>query len=330
MKRNIIIFLIIFICFVIGAVYVINKSNIGIKAKNIKKIGNYNNPIIPSGFEKVETADASWELVNGIPKGWNDGLVIEDEIGNQFVWVPVNIYDEEYSKLANEKKYYYNKDNMNVTVKDEKQILEYGGFYVARYEAGIAKDIKNITREFSAETNNVDGIPTSRKNELTWNYISWSQAKKNSVQMYENSESVESNLLTAKQLGSLYYWLNKAGYDTENNANWGNYSNVNFRFTGYYSINYGKTYEYAENKLKSKYNMLLSTGATERNKSNNIYDLAGNVMEYIDVIENYIEDKKILSYCVIGGYYDNISDYYVMNAYGNTSKQGFRVVLYNK
>lgn len=82
--------------------------------------------------------------------------------------------------------------------------------------------------------------------------------------------------------------------------------------------------------MKSKYNMILSTGASERNKSNNIYDLAGNVMEYMDVIENNVNDKQILHYCVIGGYYDNISDYYVMNAYGITSKQGFRVVLYNK
>lgn len=23
-------------------------------------------------------------------KGWNSGLVIEDEIGNQFVWVPIS------------------------------------------------------------------------------------------------------------------------------------------------------------------------------------------------------------------------------------------------
>ena len=57
-----------------------------------KVISQYNNPVIPDGFKKVETDNASWNLdEQGNPKGWNDGLVIEDEKGNQFVWVPCTI-----------------------------------------------------------------------------------------------------------------------------------------------------------------------------------------------------------------------------------------------
>ena len=50
----------------------------------------YNNPIIPEGFHKLETETASWNIENGVPKGWNNGLVIEDNRGNQFVWIPVD------------------------------------------------------------------------------------------------------------------------------------------------------------------------------------------------------------------------------------------------
>lgn len=308
-----------------------NKSQI----EASKKLSTYNNPIIPEGFKKVETDSASWELENGIPKGWNNGLVIEDEIGNQFVWVPVNVKEEEYVKLAKkEDKYnhnrYYDKDNLNISIKDEKQILKYEGFYIARYEAGISEEINKNKQEFSIKTNNVEGKPISRKNKIPWNYISWSNAKKNSKLMYQENKNIESDLLTYKQLGSLYYWLNKSGYNSENNDKLGNFSNVNFRFTGWYSIDYGKTYQYGENKLKSQYNMILSTGATERNKSNNIYDLYGNIAEYIDVIETCINGESIKSYRTIGGYYDSTSDYYEMSAYGINSKQGFRVVLYNK
>lgn len=33
--------------------------------------------------------------------------------------------------------------------------------------------------------------------------------------------------------------------------------------------------------MKQEYNMILSCGATDRNMTNNIYDLAGNLREYV-------------------------------------------------
>lgn len=331
MKKKIIIAIVILIIFSI-VVYIINKlgKQEEIKQSEIKDtISIFNNPIVPKGFKKVETKSASWELENGIPKGWNNGLVIEDEIGNQFVWVPVNIEEKEYHKLANNNEY-YNKDNMNGSIQEEKQILKFGGFYIARFEAGISDEMQSNIKEFSTSTNNINGIPVSKKDKIPWNYISWDKAKKNTQKMYEDNVSVESDLMTYKQYNSLIYWLDKQGYNVEDSKEWGNYSNVNFRFTGYYSTDYGKTYKYGENKLKSRYNMILSTGATERNKANNIYDLVGNVMEYIEVIEHNVKNNKIQQYFVVGGYYDNISQYHIMNVYGISNKQGFRIVLYNK
>ncbi len=89
--------------------------------------------------------------------------------------------------------------------------------------------------------------------------------------------------------------------------------------------------------------MILSTGATERNKANNIYDLAGNLAE---LTLDHEEDKAGYT---VGGYYssksflndakrgavheDEFSYHSVRNAiYKDASnpKQGFRVVLYIK
>ena len=62
----------------------------------------YKNPIVPEGFNKINTDEAKWEDKDGDgnPDGWNEGLVIEDSNKNQFVWVPVDgdsiKYDREY------------------------------------------------------------------------------------------------------------------------------------------------------------------------------------------------------------------------------------------
>ena len=64
------------------------KENFSIE-KNSKEKYNYKNPIIPEGFHT-----ASWEKQeDGAIKGWNNGLVIEDDKGNQFVWVPCTVED---------------------------------------------------------------------------------------------------------------------------------------------------------------------------------------------------------------------------------------------
>ena len=64
------------------------------KNETLQEKYNYKNPIIPEGFHTVETETASWEKQeDGAIKGWNNGLVIEDDKGNQFVWVPCTVED---------------------------------------------------------------------------------------------------------------------------------------------------------------------------------------------------------------------------------------------
>ena len=61
------------------------------KTINGKKTGTANNPIIPKDFYPVNTAVAKWTYDNTNNKvtDVDKGLVIMDEKGNQFVWVPV-------------------------------------------------------------------------------------------------------------------------------------------------------------------------------------------------------------------------------------------------
>lgn len=159
------------------------------------------------------------------------------------------------------------------------------------------------------------------------------QQKNNAQHMY-NKENLKSNLPTFQQYKFISNWLsNNETIDITDSKNYGNYSNINFTFTGYYSDNYGKTYQYSENKNKKSENILLSTGASERNKTNNIYDLAGNVAEFLDVYKIIHNNKIENSYSCIGGYYDNISKYSITSITGinkANSIQGFRIVLYQK
>lgn len=299
-----------------------NTSNID----TIDQISTYNNPIVPGGFKKVETDSASWDLETGIPKGWNNGLVIEDEIGNQFVWVPVQ--EITYDVLLKQNN--YNKQELEQKEKQlekyNQQIQRYGGFYIARYEAGVSEEMQNNVSNISEKTNDIKGIPVSKHGQIVWNYISLKNAKKNAQNMY-NNENVESDLMSPIQWITIMQWIHNSGFDIIEAKEWGNFSNVNFSFNGYYSIDYGKTYKYGENILKTRYNMILSTGATERNKSNNIYDLGGNVREYTD---GWVRDR---GYYSAGGHYDNIGTHiYTLSLIGvePLEKLGYRIVLYMK
>lgn len=48
--------------------------------------GDATNPEIPKGFKPVDVGEAKW----GTQEGYKKGLVIQDNIGNQFVWVPID------------------------------------------------------------------------------------------------------------------------------------------------------------------------------------------------------------------------------------------------
>ena len=55
------------------------------------EVPSANNPTIPAGYKPVSVGNASWSEIGTVPEvtSVNEGLVIQDKAGNQFVWIPV-------------------------------------------------------------------------------------------------------------------------------------------------------------------------------------------------------------------------------------------------
>ena len=149
--------------------------------------GDYKNPIIPKGFKSVDTETAKW----GTEEGYKNGLVIEDgvagseTVGSQFVWVPVENFSnfkaiEGYqngsleSKLSECKE--AGKEGSSITTPESiamyKSVEKNGGFYIARYEAGITGTTDNDSLSTKTVT---DGSvkPLSKAGLGVWNTIPW-------------------------------------------------------------------------------------------------------------------------------------------------------------
>lgn len=335
MKKRILLILlliIIILSLLIYIIYIVYQSNYNNhQEQNEDIISTYNNPIVPHGFHTINTQTAQWTKLNdGTIDDWNKGLVIEDEKGNQFVWVPINQQKISYEIDGIEDEFKYNPNLLNLSNNEEKQILKYGGFYISRYEAGVPFEMESHLSNITSDTNDINGVPVSQKGVIPWNYISLRNAKLNAESMYNNNE-YSSHLPTLKQMMYISNWLNSSNYDVYDSSKFGNYSNVNFEFSGFYSDDYGSNYKVANSKMKSEKNMILSTGATDRNMTNNIYDLAGNLWEYTDTYCS-INENEILGYYCVGGHYDNTGyNYPVFNhSLKNVvplDKVGFRIVL---
>ena len=297
---------------------VIVTSNMTIKAIGIedkvedthRKLANgdyaYNNPVIPIGF-KMSKEGASWKLSEDetFVTGWNDGLVIEDEIGNQFVWVPV---DGENVKFERRK---FSENDLSITpetlveladdesamgmsiIAETAMVNKYQGFYIGRYEAG--------------HENANSKVIVSKKNYLAYGGVSRSDAITYAKSMCTTSGYVGSGLLSGRMWDTTMIWIAGGTTDValatvqENSSNWGVY--------------YG--------------NGLQKTGALEKSKKKNIYDLAGNLLEY--TAEKYTRNGTGYSMLRGGSYKDNGDSRPAAGRwYGSSanSNEGFRVALY--
>ena len=254
--------------------------------------------VIPSGFY----------YVSGTP---TTGLVISDKFedddansksGNQFVWVPCNGGEATYKKHTyisvkeNDteesvsdtgngmwRTYLYRNytdwsDEENRTEK-EASVTKYGGFYIARYEAGepTNADFYNDKdgsiywqAQYNLDTNEVYGcdntnktdlskkytnsykvknqikqgtedlLPTSKKNSPVWNYISQNNSKIVSENMYKQSKTVTSYLIDGYAWDTVIQWMSDKGKSLTDSENYGNYYNSNYTFKGLYARHQGK------------------------------------------------------------------------------------------
>src|SRR5574344_2051037 len=205
-----------------------------------------------------------------IPKGFtyvegtkNTGVVIQDDNGNQFVWVPV---DGTYEKWCTSGIAYNDSYMSDVAlpsgVSDEtSDVTKYGGFYIGRYEAGVP-DNQTAIDGTSNTTSNVTGIPTIKKGKVSWTYISYTNSKANAESMYNTSTSVKSGLLTGKAWDTTCNWIKSTGTNISDSRTYGNYYN---------SISPANVNGYGTKQV---------SGFSDKWSVNNIYDLAGNVWEW--------------------------------------------------
>ena len=217
--------------------------------------------------------------------------------GNQFVWIPCT--KEKYKKtdwgLQNG-----NWDN--ITPRAEYiQIEKYGGFYIARYEAGLDESIPEFsTTQNNSSTNNVfnkNGIPQSKAGKIPWMFISAIQARKNAEKMYDTLY-VSSGLVTGTQWDvMLNVIVDKTSLtlnDMKNSIKWGNYSNSEINVNGRYARCYFVNNNWYVEKFSTQYvgikpvtineGYILTTGASSEVQEYHIFDVAGNLFEWTDEI----------------------------------------------
>jgi len=162
--------------------------------------------------KKSESVRSEWkntiaEEVEGVPvpKGFtykegtkDTGLVIQDEKGNEFVWVPAteSTYRKDTSFPGNRPT---GDDTLPNGITDETaDVKKYGGFYIGRYEAGIP--------EGDTSPSNKIGIPVSKKDATVWTNINYTNSKASAESMISN-EYVQTGLLTGKAWDTTCHWI---------------------------------------------------------------------------------------------------------------------------
>ncbi len=264
------------------------------------------------------------------------GLVIQDSVGNEYVWVvvPKTLYNNTSYNLNGAKKPTSSEDYSNIeyclqqytstyrtsgwtdtwvadtaneswfadeteynTAKNKmlKSVYENGGFYVGRYEAGIATTGTNRKSEPSKNLNgkyDIEGMPTpiTQANAYPYNYVTRTQAQKLAEKV--NSGNKTSSLMFGVQWDLVLAFMAKdttkitgTSILTSKSTTIGNYNNNLWTIKNEkakYSSDFGQTFTPCPNpyKKESSSSILLTTGADNSFSVQNIYDIAGNVNEW--------------------------------------------------
>ena len=234
--------IIVIIILVAAVILTITKNNPVSSAKEVDGVP------IPIGFTYKEgTKDT--------------GIVIQDEKGNEFVWVPAteSTYAKDTSFLSYKNFKPTGDDTLPNGITDETaDVVKYGGFYIGRYEAGIP--------EGDTSPSNKTGIPVSKKDATVWTNISYTNAKSSAESMISN-EYVQTGLITGKAWDTTCHWIEDSLSSINASA-----SLTDSRYYGNYSNSLSPVNENSGTKR--------TAGFSENWKTKNIYDLAGNVWEW--------------------------------------------------
>ena len=316
----------------------------------------------------------------------SNGLVIEDGIGNQYVWIEVprtttvyptaglditNFTEEEYTKIEDDlhtytdyyrrdkdgtltsytDTYYADTDNTGWfaseteynTLKQKmlKSVYQNGGFWIGRYEAGI-----EINR---TEVGEATVTPVSKADQYPYTYVTRTQAHVLAQQV--NSGNYTSSLMFGVQWDLVMKFLETKGVSQDDlrsdSTSWGNYYNSTFtlsrgkyaKYTGIALTTWNNYTRDLANRVQSSVkqsatsssnSILLTTGASDTTKKMNIYDLAGNIIEWtLEYTSNTINPCALRGSSYLNDGSDNPASY---RGVGSTafsySADGFRVSLF--
>ncbi|MBS6252501.1 MAG: hypothetical protein KH434_04645 [Clostridium sp.] len=314
--------------------YTVNQN--GEIAENGQIPGEPDKPGTETGGTLPSTADTKPFLPTGatvVEKDLSKGVVIKDSNGNYWTWieVPKTIYENtaynggtaptsstDYAKIESTMQKYaeaYRKSGYTDTWQKEaqhgfasadeynnhknamlKSVYENGGFYIGKYEVGT----ETLRTSKSAPLT----TPVIKEGTYPYNYVTNKQAQEKSKELATGGKT--SSLMFGIQWDLVLKHIeNKQGKTQgelkNDSTTWGNYSSATFEITrGKYSIDNGQTFtEVKGTYTKPASNVLLTTGATERNSVLNIYDLAGNEYEWTLEKSTFTSDPSVYR----GGYY---------------------------
>lgn len=172
------------------------KATVSINVSNIKEI-SATNPYIPEKFTHVEGTTVE------------DGFTIEDEYGNQYVWIPV-----ESGKLTRNRMLNSDYEETNSTASAlVNSAAKYYGFYIAKYEAS----------EFEL---NGEKVAASMEGKIPWTNITYLDAAEycnNSAIKFEY-EGYNTSILNSYAWDTILEWIDLSVTNYSSNTNYGNYS----------------------------------------------------------------------------------------------------------
>ena len=295
---------------------------------------------IPGGFHLAEDSATKVE----------DGIVIEDDVGNQFVWIPAKtgtgatihttvgdktiVYkrtalddqvatgeidettNSEKIKRSSSESYYYTE---KMPTDEEASVNVNGGYYIGRYEAG--DKVSTDAGKMRASGDNQQNEVSIKAGQAPYVWATYENQKK----LAEGMDTVRKYTGITK-LTSSYAWDTAINFikiktpDYDSNSPQGNYNDITFSYA-----NVGET-----EKTQIKENgssQLVPTGQTTA--VSNIYDMGGNAYER--TTESYSSTSYPIS--TRGGSYTDSASYYPAgdrggdngNAYSSNS---FRVTLF--
>ncbi len=201
-----------------------------------------------------------------------NGVVIEDKDGNQFVWVPV-------ATLADYKRrtwYTGNgsfSDYSEALPEDERASVDaYKGFYIGRYEAGDKESTGTTKATFRTSSSDTSNSVTIKADQVPYSCVTRTKA----VSLAEGFATKQGYKAKTKLVSS-YAWdttiafIEKTVNNYGSSSSQGNYSNTSVTYKDI-------TDESKPEKTKAENSSLLvATGQTT--PVCNIYDMGGNVFE---------------------------------------------------